>query len=196
MTSSLLSSSLSHVWIFWDRCRLVGHLNFICGHPGTHSRGTVRKSGELCEKISLLGFPPTLPLGLQTTVAAAASPCCSAPGRCRSPFGPLARRPGPADMLSARPDLMQGPGGSAPPPGCPPLQNVPGSGDLRLGFRASRASVGRGGSPADALCGKRLRLPALRSWSWTAPSGGGPDDVSGGFSVSGVCNSSGCNFYC
>ena len=85
---------------------------------------------------------------------------------------PLARRSGPADTLSARPDLMQGPGALLPPPGCPPLQNVPGSGGLRLGFRASCASVGRGGSPADALCGKRLRLPALRSWRWTTASGG------------------------
>ena len=114
---------------------------------------------------------PSSSLGLQNSAAAAASPCCSAPGRFRSPLGPLARRPGPADTPSARPDPMQGPGAPLPP-GCPPLQHVPGSGGLRLGCRASRASVGRGGSPADALCGKRLRLPALRSWSWTAPSGG------------------------
>ena len=62
--------------------------------------------------------------------------------------------------------------GLCSPPGCPPLQNVQGSGSLRLGLGRRAPPWGRGGSPADAHSGERLRLPALRSWSRTAPFGG------------------------
>ena len=141
-------------------------------HPGTHSRRTMRKSGNLCDKkISAFWPSPTSPLGLQPSVMVAALPCCSALGRFRLPLGPWPGVPAPRIPLSARLDLMQGPGALLPPPGARPCKIS----EVRRpppGFRASRASVGLGGSPADAPCGKRLRHPALRRRSWTTPLGG------------------------
>ena len=127
----------------------------------------------MCEKISLLGSPPTLPLGFQTSVTTAALPCALHAAPRLAVFGrPSAPWPG-VPALRIRKVLVLTScraRGLRSPPGCPPLQHVPGSGGLRLGCRASRASVGRGGSPADALCGKRLRLPALRIRSWSLDS--------------------------
>ena len=73
------------------------------------------------------------------------------------PLGPTFRPRGSSKCSSWPP---AGPRGLALPPGCPPLQTV--SGDRRpppgSGRRAPPWVVG--GSPADALCGKRLLLPA------------------------------------
>ena len=80
--------------------------------------------------------------------------------------------------------------GSCSPPGCPPLQNI-------SGVRRPPPGSGRrappwvvGGSPADALCGKRLRLPALPARHVGigfsgAVLGGGPADEHSGLSVVG-----------
>ena len=80
---------------------------------------------------------------------------------------------------------MQGPG-AVLPPGCPPLQNVPRSGDLRLG-------LGRRAPPW--VVGVRRPMPSVANGFVFRRSGAGvgqrrlggdPDDGSGGFSVSAI----------
>ena len=101
------------------------------------------------------------------------------------PLGPTFRPRGSSKCSSWPP---AGPRGPALPPGCPPLHNV-------LGDRRHPPGSGRrappwvvGGSPADAPCGKRLRLPALPAHhvgiglSGTVL-GGGPADEHSGLSV-------------
>ena len=73
------------------------------------------------------------------------------------PLGPTFRPRGSSKCSSWPP---AGPRGLAPTPGCPPLHHI--SGDRRPPPGSGRRAPpwGVGGSPADALCGKRLLLPA------------------------------------
>ena len=174
MTSSRLSSSLSHAWIFWDRHRLVRHFEGYTWSSWHSYQGDSGKEWRFVWKEISLFRPPlhrrwaSRPPSL--LLHRPAAPRLAVLGR---PSAPWPGVPTPRIPLSARPDLMQGPGVLLPPrvpapAKCSEVRRPP------PGSRASRASVGLGGSPADAHCGKRLRHPAPRRWSWTTPLGGRP----------------------
>jgi len=97
---------------------------------------------------------------------------------------PLARRSGPADTLSARPDLMQGPGALLPPPGARPCKTF-------RGQAASAWVLGRRAPPW--VVGVRRPMPSVANGfvfrrcgagGGQRRLGGGPDDIRGGLSVS------------
>ena len=127
----------------------------------------------------------------RTSGEAASVPCRSAPGRFRLPLGPLARRSGPADPPSARPEPLQGPGVLLSPRGARPCKTSWGTGGLRLGQGVAclRGSLGvRRPTPCvgNGFFFQRCLLvmlgPASPARSWE----GGPADGYSGLSVVGL----------
>ena len=183
MTSSRLSCSLSHAWIFWDRHRLVIHFEGYTWSSWHSFQGDSGKEWRFFWKEISLFRPPLhrrwASRPPSRLLHRPAAPRLAFLGR---PSAPWPGVPAPRIPLSARPDLMQGPGVLLPP-GCPPLQNVPRSGGLRLGL-GRRAPLW--------VLGVRRPMPTVANGFVIRRRGdgvgrrrlgGGPDNVRGGISV-------------